>query len=117
MAKSTKDKMRNFKGGATRDSEENKIDYEGHLSPIVLEVFGEYMNRHRRTKQGLRASDNWQKGIPKDVYAKSLWRHFLNFWKAHRGYKTEESIEDSLCGVLFNAMGYIYECRRDKMDR
>lgn len=101
--------MRVFDSGATRDSDDNKHDYEGFLSPLVIERFGEYMTKHRKQADGrLRDSDNWQKGIPKDAYAKSLWRHFLSFWKAHRGYK-DEDIEESLCAMLFNIQGYLHE--------
>jgi hypothetical protein len=99
-----------FETGATRDTEENKPDYEGFISPIVLQRYAEYMNKHRIQSDGkLRASDNWQKGIPRDVYIKSLWRHFMDVWLEHRGSKSRDGIEDALCGVLFNAMGYLFE--------
>jgi hypothetical protein len=61
--------MRNFTTGATRNSDVNKLDYEGFLSPVVLEEFAIYMQTHRKQADGkLRESDNWQKGIPKEVY-------------------------------------------------
>ena len=102
--------MRHFEGGATRDSEEDKIDFEGFLSPHVLERYGAYMHKHRKQADGnLRASDNWQAGIPKDVYMKSLWRHFFDVWKEHRGQHTLAGLEEALCAVLFNSMGYLHE--------
>lgn len=101
---------RKFDTGATRDTDVNKPDYEGYISPLVIEAFGRYMTRHRKLPDGsLRASDNWQKGIPQDVYMKSAWRHFVDWWIAHRGYKIKESLEEALCGVLFNVMGYLHE--------
>lgn len=101
--------MRYFKTGATRDSDETKNDYEGFLSPLVIERFGNYMTKHRKQADGkLRDSDNWQKGIPKDAYIKSMWRHFLSLWKVHRGHK-DEDIEESLCAIIFNAQGYLHE--------
>ena|SRR3990167_10533123 len=101
--------MRYFKTGASRNSEENKLDYEGFLSPIVLERFAQYMHVHRVQADGkLRSSSNWQKGITKDSYMKSLLRHTFEVWKAHRGGKVE-NIQDSLCGVIFNSMGYLFE--------
>ena len=52
--------MRHFKSGATRDSDETKIDFEGFMSPLVIERFGEYMTKHRiQADGGLRDSDNW----------------------------------------------------------
>ena len=102
--------MREFATGATRDSEEGKLDYEGFLSPLVLERYAQYMNKHRVQADGkLRASDNWQKGIPRDAYMQSLWRHFFDVWKEHRGLKSREGLENALCAVIFNAMGYLFE--------
>jgi len=107
-----------FKTGALRDTEKNKIDYEGHISPIVLQAFGEYMNKHRTMKDGsTRGSDNWQKGQPKDVYMKSATRHFMDLWLEHRGYKSRDGLEDALMGLLFNTMGYIYEIKRSSLKR
>ncbi|MCA1593051.1 MAG: hypothetical protein LC754_10455 [Acidobacteria bacterium] len=103
--------MREFETGATRDDEGDKIDYEGFLSPYVLERYGAYMNAHRLQADGaLRDSDNWQKGMPLDVYAKSLIRHVFDFWGKHRqGEYSDDDLIEVLCAVLFNAMGYIYE--------
>jgi len=68
------------------------------------------MHKNRRQKDGsYRDSDNWQIGIPFTAYAKSLWRHFHAFWKRHRGYTANESLEDSLCAIIFNASGYLHE--------
>lgn len=106
--------MRKFLTGATRDNDDTKNDYEGFLSPIVIERFGNYMTKHRYQADGkVRYSDNWQKGIPKDAYMKSMWRHFLSLWKVHRGYK-DEDIEDSLCAIIFNAQGYLHEHLKHK---
>lgn len=102
--------MRKFKTGATRDDDSTKNDYEGFLSPLVIEAFGNYMTHHRKQADGkLRASDNWQNGIPKDAYMKSAWRHFLDWWKEHRGLDSREGLEFAICGLLFNAMGYLHE--------
>ena len=103
-------KIRTFKTGATRDNEEGKFDYEGFLSPLVLERYAQYMDKHRKQSDGnLRASDNWQKGIPKDAYMKSGWRHFMDWWKEHRGINSREGLEEALCALMFNVMGYLHE--------
>lgn len=103
-------RIRKFASGATRDEDHYKTDYEGFFSPLVMERFGEYMNKNRTMKNGsLRDSDNWQKGIPLSAYMKSLIRHLMEAWKAHRGFSVKECLEDSLCAVLFNAQGYLYE--------
>lgn len=103
--------MRTFESGATRSADDNKPDYEGYLSPLAIEEFGRYMSRNRIQADGtLRASDNWQKGIPKDEYIKSAFRHFMAWWKAHRDTSTSrEALREALCGLLFNTQGYLHE--------
>lgn len=105
--------MRKFNTGATRDTDTNKLDYEGFLSPVVLKRYAEYLNKHRVQADGnLRDSDNWQKGIPKDVYIKSMFRHFIDVHLNHRefsNFAVNRDIEESLCAVIFNAMGYLFE--------
>ena len=102
---------RMFETGATRNSEEGKLDYEGFLSPYALEAFARYMDHHRHTEDGkLRDSDNWQKGIPRSSYMKSMWRHLIHAWRQHREVAgLKETMEMALCGVIFNAMGYLHE--------
>ena len=100
--------IRTFETGANRNSDEGKIDYEGFLSPLVLERFGGYMNKHRHLSDGtLRDSDNWQKGLPYDVCLKSLLRHVMDVWKDHRKLATAETPEDALCAVIFNAQAML----------
>ena len=99
--------MQYFNTGATRDSDTDKYDYEGFLSPHVMEEFGKYMHKNRKQADGnLRDSDNWQKGIPRTNYIKSLLRHVHNAWKHHR--QREFSIDDWMA-IIFNAQGYVLE--------
>ena len=102
--------MRTFESGATRDSDETKLDYEGFLSPLVIDRYAQYMHKHRKQADGkLRASDNWQQGIPMSAYMKSMWRHFMDVWRQWRGLKGEDTFEDSLCALIFNASGMLHE--------
>ena len=106
----TDGKVRTFETGATRDVAVDKLDFEGFLSPLVVERYAQYMHKHRIQPDGkLRASDNWQKGIPLDAYMKSGFRHFMDWWKEHRGLRSRDGLEDALCGLLFNVMGYLHE--------
>jgi len=117
-----KAKMRTFNTGATRNIDTNKLDYEGFLSPIVLRRYAQYLHKHRKQKDGsIRASDNWQKGIPKDVYMKSLQRHNIDAWALHRAFIAIDhdtgkpcDMEDTLCAIAFNAMGYLFEILKTK---
>jgi len=109
--------MRNFDTGATRDSDDGKNDYEGFLDPLCIEAFGDYMTVHRKQADGkLRDSDNWQKGMSKSVYIKSLFRHFMDLWATHRGHKRydkkdkhEITVKEACCAILFNVLGYLHE--------
>lgn len=107
--------MRKFDSGATRNDDSENLDFEGFLSPLVIKAYAEYMQKHRMQADGqLRASDNWQKGIPKDAYMKSGWRHFFDWWGEHRDIGSREGMEDALCGLLFNVMGYLHELEKEK---
>ncbi len=111
----TTGKIRQFETGATRNLEEGKLDFDGFLSPLSLGAFARYMEKHRVQADGtLRDSDNWQKQIPKSSYMKSGWRHFFDWWSEHRGWGSRDGMEDALCGLLFNAMGYLHEYLREK---
>jgi hypothetical protein len=105
-------KGRNFESGAYRDSEDGKLDFEGFLSPAVLFEFADYMHEHRTQSNGeVRDSDNWQKGIPRDVYMKSMFRHFMDVWANHRdpaGMHPQDQL-DALMALLFNVQGYAHE--------
>ena len=121
----TASEIRQFESGATRDTDVDKFDYEGFLSPIVLRRYAEYMHKHRKQSDGkLRASDNWQKGIPILQYMKSKWRHFMDTWSAIRMNIDPEygpcvpedlcELEESLCAELFNTSGMLYEILKSK---
>ncbi len=111
--------IRKFETGATRDTDNGKFDYEGFLCPRVLWEYGNYMHQHRRQANGeLRDSDNWQKGIPKNVYVKSMVRHVFQVWTIHRGYScvdekgNEVTMKSALCAVVFNCFGHLFEILR-----
>lgn len=101
--------IRTFPTGATRNSEDGKFDYEGFFDPEVVVEFARYMHSHRKLEDGaLRASDNWQKGIPTDAYRRSLMRHVIDVWMYYRGHSMpsgETNPLRALSGVLFNTMG------------
>lgn len=107
--------VRTFATGATRDLDDSKLDFEGFLSPAVLERFAQYMHGKRRMADGsMRAADNWQKGIPPESYVKSMHRHFMDVWKLHRGLPAAEDMETALCAMLFNVQGLLHEVLKGK---
>lgn len=112
--------VRTFETGATRDLDENKLDYEGFLSPLALDAYARYMSGKRKMADGsYRSSDNWQKGIPLDAYMKSGYRHLMDWWKHHRGLGdlAVEGLEETLCAIIFNAQGYLHELLVAKRQR
>lgn len=111
-----------FASGATRNRDEHKYDFEGFLSPAVLERYGQYMHAHRQFADGsLRDSDNWQRGIPQAKYVKSLVRHTFDLWRLWRGSDVIDKdtgekcdLETLCCAVMFNVMGLLHEILKDK---
>ncbi len=107
--------MRKFDGGAVRDGEAGKVDFDGCFSPEVLLAFARYMQRHSVLSDGsLRSAGNWKTGMPKDVYMRSAFRHFFSWWYAHNGGK--EEILEAMCGLMFNLQGYMHELLREVQD-
>lgn len=113
--------MKTFDSGATRDSDDDKLDYDGFLSPLVIRRYAEYLHEHRIQADGKkRDSDNWQKGIPFVTYIKGLFRHFVDLWTLHRGIPVKDRKdghdifkEEACCAVIFNASGYLHELLKD----
>jgi hypothetical protein len=69
------------------------------------------MHKHRQQSDGsLRDSDNWQKGIPREQYMKSLIRHVFELWETHREGKVDT---ETACAIMFNIQGYILEVYKD----
>ena len=114
--------MREFSTGATRNVDHNRLDFEGFYHPSVMKRFAEYMHKNRHQADGkMRDSDNWQKGIPRDAYMKSGFRHFFEWWEHHRaagGYIDQpDALEEALCALLFNVQGYLFEHLKNKRQR
>ena len=120
---STDGTLRAFGTGATRSSEVGRYDPEGFLSPIAIERYCVYMNKHRRQADGtLRDSDNWQRGLPLSVYVKGMWRHFLHLWARHRGWPVQDTAagantEEDLCALLFNVQGMLHEVVKRRLPK
>lgn len=114
------DQERKFESGATRSSITDRYDPEAALSPLVVERYAAYIHSCNKLPDGsLRADDNWQKGIPLEVYMKGAWRHFLHAWQRHRNWlvadpKAAPTLEDDLCALLFNVQGYLHELLAEK---
>lgn len=107
--------IRKFETGANRDVNNDKYDYEGFNSPLVMQEFAAYMHENRFLKDGtIRDSDNWQKGFGnheehRDVCMESGFRHFMDWWMEHRGYDSREGVKKAICGLLFNANAYLHD--------
>jgi hypothetical protein len=104
--------MREFEGGASRDSDTDKIDPDACFSPLVIKAVSEYLLKHSYLPGGKRRScENWQAGMPRNVWRKSLDRHVLDLKLHDRGYgdQAREGAIDALCAIIFNAQGRLLE--------
>lgn len=114
--------MRTFATGATRDLENEKLDYEGFISPFAMMTFAKYMHDHRLQADGtLRTSDNWQNGMSRAAFMRSLTRHFFDLWLTWRRPKFHTKIPidmrrfvELLCAMLFNIQGLLHEIAIDR---
>ena len=112
--------IRQFDSGATRDTVEGKLSYVKALSPIVLQRYVQYLDAHRKQSDGsMRDFDNWKKGLPKEAYLDGLGRHFIAAWLLEHGFPASDNhgpvtLENSLCGIIFNAMGRLHESLKEK---
>lgn len=112
--------IRQFDSGATRDTVEGKLSYVRILSPIALRRYVEYMNFHAKQSDGtMREPDNWKSGFPIETYLDSLGRHLVAAWLLQQGFTETDNhgpvtLEDSLCGIVFNAMGWLHEILKEK---
>ena len=110
--------MRYYPGGASRDSEEGKLDFEGFDSPLVNKRYAQYMDTHRKQADGsIRGSDNWQAGIDKEAYVKSLVRHIEDLklhWDGFGDEAVDPNLESVICACLFNLKGLLFELLKDK---
>lgn len=114
--------LRQFESGATRNLDNNKLDYEGFLSPLVIEAFAKYMHSHRLQADGtMRGSSNWKMGIPDEAYMKSMWRHFFDVWKLYSGGEALSPEDghkidkvEALCALMFNVQGYLHELLKEQ---
>jgi len=115
-------KMRKFSSGATRDGVGDKLNYVKALSPIVIQRYVKYLGEHRTQSDGTKRDwDNWKKGIPKETYLEGEDRHHRAVWLLLQGYSVCDNhgpvtLEDSLCGVIFNASGMLHELLKEKKD-
>lgn len=114
------DEIRQFDSGATRDTIKGKLNYVKALSPIVLQRYVQYLDVHRKQSDGsMREFDNWKQGIPKEAYLGGLGRHFVAVWLLEHGFPASDNhgsvtLEDSLCGIIFNSMGRLHELLKEK---
>lgn len=116
-----KPSIRKFASGAWRDVDDNKLDYEACISPIVDHSYAAFIHSHRKQPDGtMRPDDNWQKGIDKSEYLKSLCRHVQDLRMLHDGYEVLDekdghsiTIEEACNGIRFNNQGYLFEELKD----
>lgn len=115
--------IRTFDSGATRDTDGGKLDFTRALSPIVLERYVQYLDKHRKQPDGsVREFDNWKRGLPFRESFSSLGRHYNDLWKMIEGYLAVDNhgpcnIDDTLCAIIFNASTMLHERLRNNLPK
>lgn len=108
-------RIRKFSTGATRDTNEGKLDYARALCPLVLQYYVDYLGRHRTMPDGSKRDwDNWKKGLDNKESFSSLMRHTHAVHLIMDGFNAYDNhgkvnIKDALCGVIFNATTMLRE--------
>ncbi len=109
--------MRGYGTGGVRSELGDKLQYEGFFSPAVLLRRAQYMKKHQEQEDGKhRQPDNWQKGMTKEDYIDSAFRHFMFWWLTHREEwkATDDELEEAICALMFNCEGYLFEMMREE---
>lgn len=123
--------MRKFSSGATRDSNDDKVDYLKITPAIIDHSFGQYMRRKRVQPDGsLRDFDNWQGGFgdtPEENARQcldSIDRHVKDIALILDGYTVNErgtpiSLEDSWNAIRFGSQAGLFHFikNRKEIDR
>ena len=114
--------LRMSESGAIRNSDVGKIRYQGALSPLVLEAYGKYIEKHSLLPDGTRRNNkNWQKlfGTPtehREVCIESAWRHFIDVLMEHDGYDSRDGIDEALGGLMFNIQAYWFSILKERRE-
>jgi hypothetical protein len=104
-----------FESGASRNSDEGKLDHGGFNSAIVDLEYAKYMHKNRFLEDGtMRDGDNWKKGFPIEEIVKSINRHHMDFRLLTEGYivledEQEHKMKQALMGLRFNVNAYLHE--------
>lgn len=118
-----KKQIHQFESGATRSVETDRPCYRKALSPIVLQYYVAYINKHRKQADGsMRDWDNWKSGIPKDRSLEGLGRHDMSVWLLMQGFPAYDNngpvtLKDSLCGIIFNSTSLLHEILKEEMEQ
>ena len=114
--------LRMSDSGAIRNSDVGKINYQGALSPLVLEAYGKYIEKHSLLPDGTRRNNkNWQNlfGTPEEhrqVCIESAWRHFIDLLMDHDGYESRDGIDEALGGLMFNIQAYWFSILKERRE-
>lgn len=114
--------LRTSETGCIRNSSQGKVNYQGALSPLVLEAYGKYIQKHALLPDGtIRDNKNWQKlfGTPEEhrqICIESMWRHFLDVLMEHDGYNSRDGLDEALGGLFFNLSAYWFSILKEEQE-
>ena len=89
-------RLREFEGGAHRDTNVGKIRPD-LISPYMLKALGAVLAEGAEHY----GSRNWEKGMPNEVLKESASRHYVS-------WMNNETDEDHAAKLVFNIMAWIH---------
>ena len=95
-------KRRQYKSGALRDLEDDKIMWDLIPLEALKRVAIHYTNGAKKYEK-----NNWKKGVPTERFERSALRHLIQ-------YLLGEKDEDHLSATIFNVLGIIYNEESNK---
>lgn len=107
---------REFKTGATRDSDTGKLEYSNFIHPLNDYSFAKYMQTKQIIGGEYRKWDNWQKWIPFESLFESLVRHTEILKLLKKWYKVFEYKENWVVKLVVNPKEILLKAEEKTME-
>lgn len=101
--------FRTMPTGATRDTNNNKLEYSSYSHPLNDFSFAKYMQSKQTIWWKYRRWDNWQLGLGREVLLDSLIRHIKTLELLFKGYRLFETKKDWVVDLIVLKKDHIFD--------